>query len=413
MTPSSVPPASAPPTRTSGPGGLRVLPPSATAQTGEYSILGLARDADELAVRERIRGLTLALFVAATAVAVLYSLERYVYSRVVHLPVSLARVVPLELISAYLWALLAPAVMWWARRYPVWGGAAARHRAAHWVAQLGAMLLFILIHGSLLLLASRVLGMTSASDSVRALLAQQILSWSVLDTVVFAMLVAVQHAIVYYGVSRDRALRASQLEAHLAQAQLQVLRMQLQPHFLFNTLHSISALMHRDVQRADSMIAALSDLLRMSLQNIGAQEVPLQAELDFVQRYAEIMRMRFGDRLNVTLDVQSETRDARVPTLLLQPLVENAFRHGLGEQVGRGAIRVTVERRGEMLHCEVADDGKGFPAGHREGVGLTSTRQRLAHLYGDRHTFSIRSAAGEGARVILEIPFQPGAPQAA
>jgi len=279
------------PTRTSSPGATRFAPPDAPAQTGEYSILGLARDADELAVRRRIRGLTLGLFVAATAVAVLYSLERYVYSRLVHLPVSLARVVPLELISAYLWALLAPAVMWCGRRFPVWGGSAERQRTRNWFVQLGAMVTFVVVHGSLLLAASRVLGMASASASVRAVFAEQLVSWLVLDTVVFAMLVAVQHAIVYYGVSRDRALRGSQLEAHLAQAQLQMLRMQLQPHFLFNTLHSISALMHRDVNRADSMIAALSDLLRMSLQHIGAQEVPLQAELDFLQRYAEIMRM--------------------------------------------------------------------------------------------------------------------------
>lgn len=406
MTPLAVPPV--PPRLSPAPGASRFGPPDAPAQTGEYSILGLARDADELSVRRRARGLTVALFVAATAVAMLYSLERYVYSRLVHQPVSLARVVPLEVISAYLWALMAPAVMWCARRYPVWGGGAAQRRTRHWLVQLGAMLVFVFLHSSFLLLAATVLGTTSGSASVRALFEQQLVSWSVLDTIVFAMLVAVQHAIVYSGVSRDRALRASQLEAHLAQAQLQVLRMQLQPHFLFNTLHSISALMHRDVDRADSMIAALSDLLRMSLQQLGAQEVALQVELDFLQRYAEIMRMRFGDRLAVAIDVQPETRDARVPTLLLQPLVENAFRHGLGEQVGRGAIRVTVDRRGDMLHCEVSDDGKGFPPGHREGVGLTSTRQRLAHLYGERHTFAIRSAAGEGARVVLEIPFQSG-----
>ena len=139
-------------------------------------------------------------------------------------------------------------------------------------------------------------------------------------------------------MSKDRALRASQLEARLAQTQLQMLRMQLQPHFLFNTLHSISALMHKDVRRADSMIAALSDLLRMSLQNIGAQEVPLQSELDFLQRYVEIMSLRFGDRLRVSIDVEPETRDARVPNLFLQPLVENSFRHGFGD-LGAGRDR--------------------------------------------------------------------------
>jgi LytS/YehU family sensor histidine kinase len=221
------------------------------------------------------------------------------------------------------------------------------------------------------------------------------------------MLIAIHHAVIYYRVSKDRALRASQLEARLAQSQLQMLRMQLQPHFLFNTLHSISALMHKDVKRADSMIAALSDLLRMSLQNIGAQEVALQSELDFLQRYVEIMSLRFGSRLQVEIDVDPDTRDARVPNLFLQPLVENAFRHGFGDHAGPGKIAVTVRRDGDMLLCDVADDGRGLRAGHKEGVGLSSTRQRLAHLYGEHHSFALRGAPGEGVRVTMAIPFHP------
>jgi two-component system LytT family sensor kinase len=205
-------------------------------------------------------------------------------------------------------------------------------------------------------------------------------------------------------VSKDRAIRASLLEARLAQTQLHMLRMQLQPHFLFNTLHSISALMHKDVRRADSMVVALSDLLRMSLQNIGAQEVPLQSELEFLQRYLEIMSLRFGERLHVSLDIDPETRDARVPNLFLQPLVENSFRHGFGD-LGQGSITIRVRRDSAMLICDVVDDGRGLRAGHKEGVGLTSTRQRLAHLYGDNHTFSLRGAPGEGVHVTMAIPF--------
>ncbi len=225
-----------------------------------------------------------------------------------------------------------------------------------------------------------------------------------LDAIVFCTLIAVHNAIVYYRVSKDRAIRASLLEARLAQTQLHMLRMQLQPHFLFNTLHSISALMHKDVRRADSMVAALSDLLRMSLQNIGAQEVPLQSELEFLQRYLEIMSLRFGERLKVSMAVDPETRDARVPNLFLQPLVENSFRHGFGD-LGQGAITISVRRDGEMLRCDVVDNGRGLRAGHKEGVGLTNTRQRLAHLYGDRHTFALRGAPGEGVHVTMAIPF--------
>jgi LytS/YehU family sensor histidine kinase len=271
------------------------------------------------------------------------------------------------------------------------------------------MLAFVVVHVALLALVAALFGPARRPSLAlwSTLFGEYLLSWTVLDAVVFCSLVAVHHAVIYYRVSKDRALRASQLEARLAQAQLQMLRMQLQPHFLFNTLHSISALMHKDVRRADSMVASLSDLLRMSLQNIGAQEVPLQSELDFLQRYVEIMTLRFGDRLRVTIDVDPETRDARVPNLLLQPLVENSFRHGFGD-LGTGTITIAVRREEDMLRCDVMDNGRGLRAGHREGVGLTSTRQRLAHLYGDRHAFSIRGTPdGGGVHVTMVIPFHP------
>jgi two-component sensor histidine kinase len=314
----------------------------------------------------------------------------------------LSEIVPAELIFTYAWALLTPVVMFTAKRFPVWG----TRRRRNWALQVGAMVAFVFAHVALFATASAVFDTHTPASAIPRLFGQYLLSWTVLDSIVFCSLVAVHHAFVYYRVSKDRALRASQLEARLAQSQLHMLRMQLQPHFLFNTLHSISALMHKDVRRADSMVAALSDLLRLSLHNIGAQEVALQAELDFLERYVEIMSMRFGDRLKVSLDVDPETRDARVPNLFLQPLVENSFRHGFGD-LGQGSIAITVRRDGDMLRCDVADDGRGLRPGHREGVGLSSTRQRLAHLYGDRQTFSLRGAPGEGVHVTMAIPFHP------
>jgi two-component sensor histidine kinase len=381
----------------------RMTPPTeALAQTGEYSILGLTRTEDQSVIRERQRGFTLALFGIATIIALLYSVERYFYSRLVGDPVSLTRLAPAELIFTYAWALLTPLVMYAAKRYPVWG----RQPAKNWVFQLGAMLVFIVAHNAIFSIALASLDSTIGVANLPKLFGQSLLAWTVLDALVFCVIVVIHHAVVYYRVSKDRAIRASQLEARLAQTQLQMLRMQLQPHFLFNTLHSISALMHKDVRRADSMVAALSDLLRMSLQNIGAQEVPLQSELDFLQRYVEIMSLRFGDRLHVSIDIDPETRDARVPNLFLQPLVENSFRHGFGD-LGQGAISISVRRDGDMLRCDVVDDGRGLRAGHKEGVGLASTRQRLAHLYGERHAFSLRGAPGEGVHVTMAIPFHP------
>jgi len=372
----------------------------ALAQTSEYSIYGLTRDVDEAVMRERRVGFAAVLFVAATAIAVLYSLERYLYSRWVGEPVSLRSVLPAELIFTYAGALLAPLVMRFAQRFPLRGQEVSRNLAVHMV----AMIAFVLVHVALFSLATVLLAPGMDLPSLPRVLGRSLLSWTVFDAIVYCALVTVNHAVIYYRVSKDRALRASQLEASLAQAQLQMLRMQLQPHFLFNTLHSISALMHKDVRRADSMVAALSDLLRMSLQNIGAQEVALQSELDFLQRYVEIMRLRFGDRLKVSIDIDPETRDARVPNLFFQPLVENSFRHGFGD-LGQGSITISVRRDGDMLRCDVVDDGRGLRTGHKDGVGLASTRSRLSHLYGDNYVFTMRGAPNEGVHVTVVIPF--------
>ena len=374
----------------------------ALAQTSEYSIYGLTRDVDQAVIRERRVGFAALLFIAATVIAVLYSLERYLYSRWVGEPVSLRSLLPAELIFTYAGALLAPLVMRLAQRFPLRGGEVNRNLAVHMV----AMIAFVLVHVTLFSLASVLLAPGMDLPSLPRVLGRSLLSWTVFDAIVYCALVTVNHAVIYYRVSKDRALRASQLEASLAQAQLQMLRMQLQPHFLFNTLHSISALMHKDVRRADSMVAALSDLLRMSLQNIGAQEVPLQSELDFLQRYVEIMRLRFGDRLRVSIDIDPETRDARVPNLFFQPLVENSFRHGFGD-LGQGSITISIRRDGDMLRCDVVDDGRGLRTGHKEGVGLATTRSRLSHLYGDNYAFNVRGAPNEGVHVTVVIPFTP------
>ena len=390
----------------SAPGGLSLE--DGLAKTGEYSIFGLARAGEPPVSRERRASFALIIFAIATVVAVLYSLERYFYRRLLGQEVSLGQLVPAELIFTYLWALLAPLVMWMGRRFPVWAhhGEEARDTVRNWIAQLVAVVSFVFLHVALFTAASLVLADGTTAIPASRLFSGYLASWFTLDSIVYCTLLAVYHALVYYRVSQDRALRASQLEARLAQAQLQVLRMQLQPHFLFNTLHTISALMHKDVKRADSMIAALSDLLRMSLRSVGVQEVDLREELEFLQRYLEIMCLRFGDRLTVTLDIDPTVLDARVPTLVLQPLVENAFRHGFGDGMRAGQVRVTVAPDGEMLRCEVVDNGRGLPqTGAREGVGTSNTRARLRHLYGERFSLELTANPGGGARVSLAIPY--------
>jgi two-component system, LytTR family, sensor kinase len=223
------------------------------------------------------------------------------------------------------------------------------------------------------------------------------------------LFVGVGHGLEYYRFYRQRDSQAAQLAARLARSELEMLKSQLHPHFLFNTLHAISALMHRDVKAADRMIARLSELLRVSLDYSGTQEVSLQEELAFLEPYVEIERVRLGERLTVEYDIQPGVLDACVPHMLLQPLVENAIRHGIAPRAQPGSIRIRARGRRDMLDIEVVDDGRGMPPGRSAngGVGLANTRARLEQLYGDDFNFEPRNAAGGGFRVALTIPYRP------
>jgi two-component system, LytTR family, sensor kinase len=229
----------------------------------------------------------------------------------------------------------------------------------------------------------------------------------------FVPIVLVAHAVSYYRRFRERELRAAQLEGQLAKARLQTLKSQLQPHFLFNTMHSISSLMLTDVQAADRMMTRLGDLLRMSLESAGTQITILSRELEFLNCYLEIEKVRFAERLNVTLDIAPETLDASVPHLLLQPLVDNAVKHGISKLPAGGEIRITVNAQGGELQLEIRDNGPGFgkegtfPA---SGFGLRITRERLESLYGQDQSVELLSLPGGGAVTRICIPFrvQPG-----
>jgi two-component system, LytTR family, sensor kinase len=217
-------------------------------------------------------------------------------------------------------------------------------------------------------------------------------------------------ALHYYRSVRARERREAELEGLLADARLQALSGQLRPHFLFNALHGVSTLMHRDVDAADEMLSELSALLRTTLDRDGVQEVPLDEELATARHYVEIMRARFGDRLAVEEEVDARARDALVPHFVLQPLVENAIEHGIARDPGAG--RIWIRARADGGHCTlvVADDGPG-PAGGseaavREGVGLSNTRRRLAALYGPAATLTLCPAEGRGTEVIVRIPYR-------
>jgi Histidine kinase/Histidine kinase-, DNA gyrase B-, and HSP90-like ATPase len=205
----------------------------------------------------------------------------------------------------------------------------------------------------------------------------------------------------------DVSRRSEQLQSRLAQAQLQALKLQLHPHFLFNTLNAITALVHRDPSRAERMVTGLSELLRLSLGTVSEQEVPLSRELEMLEYYVDIQQVRFNDRLTVHLDVAAELQRALVPNLILQPLVENAIKHGIAPRAAAGRIDVEVRRDGDRLALGVRDDGVGElnPAARREGVGLANTRARLASLYGSAHAFTAGPRAEGGFQVSITIPF--------
>lgn len=206
---------------------------------------------------------------------------------------------------------------------------------------------------------------------------------------------------------RDEQLRSAQLQTQLVQAELQALRMQLQPHFLFNTLNAISALALADPLQARLMIARLSDLLRLTLEERHAAEIPLAREMEFLRCYLQIQQVRFQDRLSTQLEVAEDTLRAAVPSMILQPLVENALRHGLLAKPTPGRLRIASRREGDELHLHVDDDGLGLPPGGAlEGLGLGNTRARLKVLFGTAASLALAAKAEGGTRVELRLPYR-------
>jgi two-component sensor histidine kinase len=226
----------------------------------------------------------------------------------------------------------------------------------------------------------------------------------------FMMIVALNELRHYYRKFKEREVRAAKLEAQLAEAHLKVLKMQLDPHFLFNTLHAVSSLMHEDVAAAEKTVGQLRELLHLSLESGSEQEVTLRREMEFLAGYLNIQKTRFRDRLNVQIQVDPRTLDAMVPNMVLQPLVENAVKHGIASRTTPGLIEIRAECRDQFLFLEVTDDGpdaKGAgPDWPSRGVGISNTLARLQQLYGEAQQFSLQRPEGGGTSVRLEIPFR-------
>ena len=322
-------------------------------------------------------------------------------------PTSFPLLLSLNLGFWYSWAVLAPGILWLSRRFTLERYSWKVVVPVHLVAVFTAVTIHCgLTEGTRQILFWRM-GLETGTWFDQAI--QMFVLNFDWEMMTYWAIVGLSHALGYYREAQARSLRASQLETRLVEAQLQSLQRQLQPHFLFNTLNTISALMHRDVDAADAMIARLSDLLRLSLETVGIQEVDLKQELDFLSKYLEIEQTRFRDRLTVVFDIQPDTFDALVPNLILQPLVENAIKHGIGPRPAPGRITIRSRRTEGFLELEVQDDGVGLSAARlsdfNRGVGLANTRSRLEHLYGSLHRFEFRQPPAGGLLVLIAIPL--------
>ena len=340
-------------------------------------------------------------FLVWTGIGLAFAAQFYVSAAKSPQPVSWPAAIAWSLGDWYVWAILSIPVLRLARRFPLEGAHWGQCLAIHLCGSLATSCVYLFLRAALGQFQSHWGGHSARFSDVFSPLVVKTLFFNVL---IYWVLVSVAHALDYYRRFRERELRASQLERNLTAAKLKTLQMQLNPHFLFNTLHAISALMHKDVDAADRMITRLSDLLRRALDNSETQEVPLREEIDFLRRYLEIEQARFGDRLEVHIDVDPAASNILVPNLLLQPLVENAIKHGIEPNARRGTVHVSAGLHDHKLRMEVRDNGNGLQADYDEGIGIANTRSRLEQLYGEDHTFQLHAATPNGVAATVVIP---------
>lgn len=303
-----------------------------------------------------------------------------------------------------IWALFTPVGVLAIRRFPLERGLLRRSLVRH--ALVVAVCIPMYVAWSALVLRTFSPSAMTREEPFRTLLMGQLGTRAPLAVLLYAAIAGVTIAVDERRRRRDRELHGARLEADLARANLQALQMQLQPHFLFNTLHAIGMLVEEDPPRASRTIAQLGDLLRRTLSLADIPEITLREELDVLRDYLRIESTRFGDRLTVTIDASPDTLDLKVPSLVLQPLVENAVRHGVAPREEPGRITVHASRTGGLLRLDVEDDGPGFGASNSSGsgLGLVATRERIALLHGEGARLSHHDVAGGGTCVRLELP---------
>lgn len=343
----------------------------------------------------------IAIIIASwTFLAFLFTPQTFLLNSRSYNPLSWWESLAANLVLFYLWALLTPFVWWLGKKYPLEKKELRRNFCFLFVFSFPVALLHILLvqKGNPLLLgwSERLINQIPIGSLLSGMGASNVM--------IFWAIIAISQANTYFRRYHDR-------EESLVQAQLQALKTQLQPHFLFNTLNAISQLVYEDKEEAEKMISRLSELLRLSLKSDQAQEVALTDELEFLNSYLEIQQTLLQDRLKVIWRIMPETCDAVVPNMLFQPLVENSIRHGIAPQVDGGTIKIITTREQDWLTVRICDNGSGINSGLKAakqfGIGLQNTQKRLRHLYGEEHLFQLKSGEnGRGAVVFIRIPFK-------
>ena len=346
---------------------------------------------------------------AWTIVGLLFTVREIVVASVHGGHVSWVIVGAIELVYWNVWAACTPLVVALAKRFPLTGQRFVSHIAIHTVtsfmmAPLGSVTAYFLSRGLLGLLfrmtdpgALRLLSTFTVS----------VLSMSFTGILTYWLVVGLYQSVHFYQAAMERQTIAAQLETQLSHAELENLKSQLHPHFLFNSLHSIGVLMQEDVDAASHLLVCLGDLLRMALER-RENEITLRSELEFVGKYLEIEQTRFHDRLKVRMDVPPDLLGVYVPSLALQPLVENAIKHGISVDSAAGRLEIAAQRNNGRVSLRVRDDGPGLAPGSRLrfGVGLTNVQSRLKQLYGEESSLELTRGDGRGCEAIITIPLR-------
>ena len=344
----------------------------------------------------------------AVLLVILFGVQQWAAQATQRRDLDLPRAIALQAITWGVWLALLPAIVGVANRHPFDG-----RPTLHWLGRVvvwGAA--FVFVHAILSGFTRWLVGLSVSRDLV-TVFGNSLSAGFASNTLRYVAILAAYQVVLYHRLVRERDQRAAQLEVDLAQARLASLEACLRPHFLFNTLNAIATLVREDPKAAEKMIGELGDLLRASLSAEPSREVRLEEELAFTEKYLGIERVRFQDRLTVTIDVSDEARRALVPHLLLQPLVENAVRHGIAPLESGGSIGVEATRQNGLLRVIVRDDGVGVlaaPNHEQGGIGLRALRARLVHLYGDRQRLDLHPGPAGGSVVDIEIPYRT-APQ--